>query len=119
MSLRCDAFSECHGLRLDDLVVTPNLVVAVVASTWAAMVRKQVTVPLVEWLTKAAGSGCAELRSFAASLRLDEAAAAVALTETWSNGPVEGAVNKLKLIKRSMYGRAGWEWLRARVRHAG
>jgi transposase len=86
---------------------------------FAAMVRKQVTVPLAEWLTKAAGSCCAELRNFAVSLRLDETAVAAALTESWSSGPVEGAVNKLKLIKRSTYGRAGWELLRARARHAG
>ncbi len=86
---------------------------------FAAMVRKQVTVPLTEWLAKAAHSSCPELRNFGSSLRLDETAVAAALTESWSNGPVEGAVNKLKLIKRSMYGRAGWELLRARVRHAG
>lgn len=86
---------------------------------FAAMVRKQVAVPLAEWLAKAEGSGCAELRGFAAGLRLDEAAVTAALTESWSNGPVEGQVNRLKFIKRSMYGRAGWELLRARVRHAG
>ena len=89
------------------------------AAEFAGMVRKQVTVPLAEWLVKAEGSGCTELRNFAGGLRLDEAAVAAALTENWSNGPVEGQVNRLKLIKRSMYGRAGWELLRARVRHAG
>jgi transposase len=82
------------------------------------MVRKQAAVPLAEWLVKAEGSGCAELRNFASGLRLDEAAVAAALTESWS-GPVEGQVNRLKSVKRSMYGRAGWELLRARVRHAG
>jgi transposase len=89
------------------------------AVEFAGMVRKQVAVPLPKWLVKAGESGCAELRHFAAGLRLDEAAVAAALTESWSNGPVEGQVNRLKLIKRSMYGRAGWELLRARVRHAG
>jgi len=89
------------------------------AAEFAAMVRHEVVVPLVDWVAKAEGSGCAELRNFAAGLRLDEAAVAAALTERWSNGPVEGAVNRLKLIKRTMYGRAGWELLRARVRHAG
>jgi transposase len=89
------------------------------AAEFAGMVRKQVAVPLAEWLAKAEGSGCAELRGFAAGLRLDEAAVAAALTEGWSNGPVEGQVNRLKTIKRQMYGRAGFELLRARVRHAG
>jgi transposase len=89
------------------------------AAEFAAMVRQQLAVPLAEWVVKAEGSGCAELRSFASGLRQDEAAVAAALTESWSNGPVEGQVNRLKLIKRTMYGRAGWELLRARVRHAG
>jgi transposase len=89
------------------------------AAEFAAMVRQQVAAPLAEWLTKAEGSGCAELRGFAAGLRLDEAAVAAALAESWSNGPVEGQVNRLKTIKRQMYGRAGFELLRARVRHAG
>jgi transposase len=82
------------------------------------MVRRRGHTPLAEWLAKAEGSGCADLRGFASGLRLDEAAAA-ALTERWSSGPVEGAVNRLKPIKRSMCGRAGWELLRARVRHVG
>jgi transposase len=60
-----------------------------------------------------------ELRSFAASLRQDESAVAAALTERWSNGPVEGHVNRLKMIKRQMYERAGFRLLRARVLHAG
>jgi transposase len=89
------------------------------AAEFARMVRKQVAVPLAEWLAKAEGSGCAELRSFAAGLPLDEGAVAAALTESWSNGPVEGQVNRLKTIKRQMYGRAGFELLRARARHAG
>ena len=43
----------------------------------------------------------------AAGLRQDEAAVRAALTTPWSNGPVEGQVNRLKVIKRQMYGRAG------------
>jgi transposase len=89
------------------------------AGEFVEMVRRRGRLSLAEWLAKVDGSGCAELRSFASGLRLDEAAVVAALTERWSNGPVEGAVNRLKLIKRSMYGRAGWELLRARVRHAG
>jgi transposase len=38
-----------------------------------------------------------------------------AVTEPWSNGQVEGHVNRLKTIKRQMYGRAGVELLRARL----
>lgn len=41
------------------------------------------------------------------------------LSEAWSNGPVEGRVNRLKLIKRSMSGRAAFALLNARLLHAG
>jgi transposase len=87
-----------------------------VASELVAMIRKEVTRPLSDWLAKAEASGVSELKSFAQGLREDEAAVTAALTEAWSNGPVEGQVNRLKLIKRSMYGRAGWRLLRARVK---
>jgi transposase len=40
------------------------------------------------------------------------------VTQKWSNGPVEGHVNRLKTIKRQMYGRAGFVLLRARVLNA-
>jgi transposase len=58
------------------------------------------------------------LNGYAAGLRQDEAAASAALCEAWSNGPVEGQVNRLKTIKRQMYGRAGFQLLRARVLRA-
>jgi hypothetical protein len=94
----------------------PNLGTALdVASELVAMIRKQVTCPLSDWLTKAEASGVSELRAFAQGLREDEAAVSAALCEKWSNGPVEGQVNRLKTIKRQMYGRAGWRLLRARV----
>jgi transposase len=53
---------------------------------------------------------------FAGAIRSDLDAVANAITERWSSGQVEGQVNRLKTIKRSMYGRAGHELLRARPR---
>jgi transposase len=67
------------------------------------------------WLGSAARG---PLAAFVASLRTDERAVRAAVAEAWSNGPVEGQVNRLKLVKRQMYGRAGFELLRARVLHA-
>jgi len=55
------------------------------------------------------------LASFAKHLCRDEAAVRAALQYHWSNGPVEGNVHRLKLIKRSMYGRANFDLLRLRV----
>jgi transposase len=75
-------------------------------------------VPPGEWLAKAEASGCAGPRGFAAGLRADEAAVAAALTLPRSNGPVEGQVNRLRLVERQGYGRAGFQLLRARVRYA-
>jgi transposase len=58
------------------------------------------------------------LGSFAKHLCQDEAALIAALQQPWSNGPVEGHVHRLKLIKRSMYGRAKFDLLRLRVVNA-
>ena len=85
---------------------------------FAARVCGALSLTLKDWLTKADASVCAEVRSFAKTLRQDEAAVQAGMTEPWSNGPVEGQVNRLKMIKRQMYGRAGFELLRARVRAA-
>jgi transposase len=87
------------------------------AGEFAGMVRKTVIKPLVEWMAAAVASGVPELVGFAHGLHSDAAAVQAALTTGWSNGPVEGQVNRLKAIKRAMYGRAGIKLLRARVRH--
>lgn len=90
-----------------------------VAGEFAGMIRRTVATPLTEWVAKASGSGVPELARFAAGLRVDEAAVAAALTTSWSNGPVEGQVNRLKAIKRAMYGRANLDLLAARVLRKG
>jgi transposase len=86
---------------------------------FAAMIRKQSTRLLPEWLTQAEAAASPELRGFAGGIRQDETAVAAALHEPWSNGQVEGQVNRLKVIKRQMYGRAGFPLLRARVLTSG
>jgi transposase len=67
------------------------------------------------WLADAVASGIPELRRFAIKLRQDEAAVQAACTEPYSNGQTEGQVNRLKLLKRQMYGRANFDLLRQRV----
>lgn len=57
------------------------------------------------------------LCGFAAGLEQDDKAVCAAIAEPWSNGPVEGQINRLKLIKRSMHGRAEFDLLRQRVLH--
>jgi len=60
----------------------------------------------------------AEIKHFAAGLRQDWQAVVEAVRQRWSNGQVEGQINRLKLIKRLMYGRANFDLLRTRVLHA-
>ncbi|WP_422921338.1 transposase [Rhizobium ruizarguesonis] len=67
---------------------------------------------LQRWLEDAATG---PMSSFARGIRRDIDAVKAALTLPWSTGPVEGKINKLKLIKRSMYGRAGMDLLRSRM----
>ncbi len=58
------------------------------------------------------------LASLAASVRRDLAAVQAALDLPWTTSPAEGQINRIKTIKRAMYGRAGFQLLRARVLHA-
>lgn len=67
---------------------------------------------LSSWLEDA---GMGPMSSFARGILRDIDAVRAALTLAWSTGPVEGKINKLKLIKRSMYGRAGIDLLRSRM----
>ena len=70
------------------------------------------------WLEKIAESGLAELQSFASGIEKDKDAVRAGLTWSINNGTVEGHVTKLKLIKRQMYGKAGFALLRQRILHA-
>jgi len=82
------------------------------------MVRKREGQRLDTWLERVATSDLAELQQFAIGVEKDKAAVKAGLTWSINNGQVEGQVTKLKLIKRSMYGRAGFPLLRQRVLHA-
>jgi transposase len=70
-----------------------------------------------DWRLSVEKSGLKELQSFSKGLMKDEAAVRAAMTYDWSNGQVEGSVNRLKMIKRMMFGRASFALLRARVLH--
>ena len=70
---------------------------------------------LARWMKKANGSGIYGMKRFVRKLNQDLAAVKNAVSESWSNGPVEGHINRLKTLKRQMYGRAGFELLRARL----
>jgi transposase len=83
--------------------------------TFQEMVREQQVEKLIPWLNDVATSGIIALVSFANGIRRDLAAVKNALSLPWSNGQTEGQVNRLKFIKRQMYGRANFDLLRRRV----
>jgi len=66
-------------------------------------------------LAAVAASNITSLQRFANGLRQDLAAVKAALSLPWINGQTEGQINRLKLIKRRMYGRANFDLLRKRV----
>jgi transposase len=70
-----------------------------------------------KWLLCVEWSGLREMQSFSTGLMKDEAAVRAAMIYDWSSGKVEGNVNRLKIIKRMMFGRAGFAMLKARVLH--
>jgi transposase len=78
------------------------------------MIRQHQRECLDAWLAKADLCRSIELRNFARVLRRDYAAVANAFDSIWSNGQVEGQVNRLKTIKRQMYGRGKLDLLKQR-----
>jgi Transposase len=70
---------------------------------------------LKRWAEKATASGIEMIVRFVRQLKKDWAAVENAVKLDWSNGPTEGHINRLKTLKRGMYGRAGVELLRARL----
>ena len=85
---------------------------------FAQMLRTRTGEHLDAWLDQVVNSKLPELQSFAAGIEKDKDAVKNGLTWPINNGMVEGHVNKLKLIKRQGYGRAGFPLLRKRVLHA-
>ena len=108
-----------HLSRFDAVTVArieaavPDLAAAyALTGRFANMVRNGEHVNLEEWLSEAGGS---LLASLARGLNADKHAVLAALREPWSNGQTEGQINKLKALKRQMYGRANFDLLRARL----
>jgi transposase len=67
------------------------------------------------WMERASHSRIPEMKSLASGLERDRAAVVAALTYQWSNGPTEGHINRLKTLKRAMYGRAKLDLLKIRT----
>lgn len=85
------------------------------AMRFRGLLRGGTVEKLDAWLKDAHRSGIYGMQRFARALRHDIEAVRNAVLETWSNGQTEGQINRLKTLKRAMYGRAGVDLLRARL----
>jgi transposase len=83
--------------------------------SFSVMVREGLAENLDGWLSQCRNSELAALQRFAAGLAQVYDAVRAALESEWSNGQTEGQVNRLKLLKRQMYGRAKLDLLRKRM----
>ena len=104
--------------RLTWLLVRQDAEVAALhdlARSYTRMVREKQADALDGWLAACRASGITVLVTFGDGLRQDYAAVRAALAEPWSSGQAEGQINRLKMLKRQMYGRAGFDLLRKRV----
>jgi transposase len=89
------------------------------AQGFASLVRQRRPDHLDGWLAQALQSSVSAFQRFAKSLQEDYEAVKAGVALTWSNGQVEGQVNRLKMLKRQMFGRAGIELLSRRFLLAG
>lgn len=93
----------------------PEVAAAIaLAQDFAQLVRERTPEQLDPWLARAADSPLTPLQRFATGIRDDYEAVKAGVTLPWSNGPVEGQINRLKMLKRQMFGRAKLDLLQQR-----
>jgi transposase len=108
--------STAAKFKCDELLRAPEIRTAYpLIQTFFAMIRDRRAQDLVDWIALVRSSAIPELVTFAAGIQQDFAIVHAAASSPYSNGLTEGHVNRLKLIKRSMYGRANLDLLRIRV----
>ena len=108
---------DAERMLLNDLCrLTGELAVSRrLAQRFMILVRERRSGQLEQWIADVQATGPPELRGFSRNLYRDWAAVHAGFTVHWSSGPVEGNINRLKLIKRQMFGRAKFDLLRKRV----
>jgi hypothetical protein len=112
-----DKLSEDDNAALKDACTRCPDIAAIteLARGFTHLVRNRLGAQLDNWITQAGTGSVPEIRSFATGLRKDYDAVKAGLTLPWSSGAVEGNVNRIKMIKRQMYGRARFDLLRKRI----
>jgi hypothetical protein len=113
-----DRLDDTDRASLDAILAASPELAAVTASVraFAAIMNERRGRKLLEpWMNAAHATGEPALRSFVTGLRADQDAVTNGLSLPWSSGAVEGHVNRIKMLKRQMYGRANPDLLRRRV----
>ena len=112
-----DDLNQEEKAALERMVQTEPLISTAMklAHEFLNMLRTRQAEVLLDWLKRAHECGIEALKSFVNGLENDLNAVCAAFSMPWSNGPTEGNVNRLKLIKRQMYGQANFDLLRRRV----
>jgi transposase len=108
---RIELFLLCHSS-------SPARLAYLLVQAFLTMLRERRGYEFEGWLQAVEASSIPELQRFANSLLRDRQAVEAGLTYSYSSGPVEAQVHKLKLMKRSMFGRAKLPLLRQRLLHA-
>lgn len=104
-TLKSEVFSQCPEIKVGWTV----------ASEFLSLLKTHVEERFADWLNRAVDPSVPrELRRFANGIKRDAAAVLAAIKLPWSNGQAEGQINRLKTVKRQMYGRAGFDLLRLR-----
>ena len=114
--LRSEELSGDQRRFVDDLLSRSDAVRSAreLVVDFGRVLRGRDVVALRPWLDAAGACSQSELRELAAGVCRDMRAVEAAITEPWSNGPTEGQVNKLKVLKRQCYGRAKLDLLERR-----
>jgi transposase len=108
--------AEDQAQLTDVLACCPELqATAAHVRDFADLMRKHRGDRLPDWMQRVEADSLPALHSLVTGLRRDLAAVTAGLTLHWNSGPVEGNVNRIKTIKRQMYGRASFDLLRKRI----
>ena len=116
MLRRADQRTAVESQQLTQLRAQPGELAEAITLTedFVQLIRQRQGAQLDPWLERAAQSALGVFQRFAQGLRDDYAAVKAGMTLPWSTGPVEGHINRLKMLKRQMFGRARLDLLSRR-----
>ncbi|MFJ5880409.1 transposase [Kitasatospora cineracea] len=114
---RPTALSEAEQLQLKSVLAQcPGLdALTRHVRPFATMLTERWGERLPEWLGAVRQDDLPSLHTFAAGIDRDRDAVTAGLALSWNSGVIEGRVNRITMLKRQMFGRAGFELLRKRV----